>query len=197
MLGWKSLATQLAGDFDDPQHQKLFLERLEAECPDGLFLSPSCGPWSTMQNLNARTEEQQHQLQELREWHHSRHLRFVKKAYLTQVRQGGHAHVEQPAHALPWRTSALVKLPGYHCVFDQCRFGCSCQNDEGDWLLVKKPHCHFRPPSSVFKEFHQVRCTGDHHIVPWKARPLDLAVEHGILRAINLALLQFWRCSHG
>ena len=47
-------------DFDDPQHQKLFLERLEAECPDELFLSPSCGPWSTMQNLNARMEEQQH-----------------------------------------------------------------------------------------------------------------------------------------
>jgi len=44
-------------DIDDPQHQKLFLERLEAECPDELFLSPSCGPWSIMQNLNSRTED--------------------------------------------------------------------------------------------------------------------------------------------
>ena len=161
-------------DFDDPQHQKLFLERLEAECPDELFLSPSCGPWSTMHNLNARTEEQQHQLQELREWHHSRHLQFVKKAYLTQVRQGGHAHVEQPAHALSWRTSALVKLPGYHCVFDQCRFGCSCQNDEGDWLLVKKPTALQTTELSVFKEFHQVRCTGDHQHCPLEGSVVGL-----------------------
>ena len=161
-------------DFDDPQHQKLFLERLEAECPDELFLSPSCGPWSTMQNLNARTEEQQHQLQELREWHHSRHLQFVKKAYLTQVRQGGHAHVEQPAHALSWRTSELVKLPGYHCVFDQCRFGCSCQNDEGDWLLVKKPTALQTTKLSVFKEFHQVRCTGDHQHCPLEGSAVGL-----------------------
>ena len=153
-------------DFDEPSHQKIFLERLEAECPDELFLSPSCGPWSTMQNLTARTEDQQHQLQELREWHHSRHLQFVKKAYLTQVRQGGHAHVEQPAHALSWKTSALVKLPGYHCVFDQCRFGCGCQTDEGDWLLVKKPTALQTTKLAVFKEFHQVRCTGDHQHCP-------------------------------
>ena len=171
-------------DFDD-------LERLEAECPDELFLSPSCGPWSTMHNLNARTEEQQHQLQELREWHHSRHLQFVKKAYLTQVRQGGHAHVEQPAHALSWRTSALVKLPGYQSLINAVLAAVvRMMRATGFWL--RNP-LHFRPPSSPSsRSFIKFGALAIINIALWKARPLDLAVEHDTLRAINLALLQCW-----
>ena len=52
---------------------------------------------------------------------------------------------------------------------------------------------HFRPPSSPSsRSFIKFGALAIINIVPWKARPLDLAVEHGILRATNLALLQFW-----
>ena len=71
-----------------------------------------------MQNLAARTDEQKAALQELREWHHEIHLNFVKKAYLTQVRNGAHAHLEQPTHALSWKTRALRQLPGFMALLD-------------------------------------------------------------------------------
>ena len=99
-------------DFDQSEHRKLFLQRLQEEVPDEVLLAPSCGPWSRMQNINVRTPEQQEYLQELREWHHAVHLKFVQKVYETQVLQGGHAHVEQPAGALSWKTTSLSKLPG-------------------------------------------------------------------------------------
>ena len=60
-------------DFDQPDHRKLFLERLDSEIPDEVWLSPTCKLWSRMQTLTARTPEQQEHLQSLREWHHSVH----------------------------------------------------------------------------------------------------------------------------
>ena len=89
-----------------------------------------------MQNLNAKTLEQQESLQELREWPHAVHLKFVRKVYETQVLQGGHAHVEQPAPALSWKTTSLSKLPGFRCTFDQCRYGCECLDRDGLWKPV-------------------------------------------------------------
>jgi len=85
-------------NFDEATHRAAFMKRLEQEYPDEVFFAPTCGPWSIMQNLNARTEEQREDLTEHREWHHRVHLTFVRKAYLTQIKQGGHAHIEQPAY---------------------------------------------------------------------------------------------------
>ena len=63
-------------DFDIASHSLWFLQRLESECPDEVLLTPTCGPWSPMQNLNARDPEQQAQLLEKREWHHGTRLAF-------------------------------------------------------------------------------------------------------------------------
>lgn len=49
-------------DFDKPDHQRQFLQLLQEERPDELFLAPTCGPWSTMQNINARSDEQRERL---------------------------------------------------------------------------------------------------------------------------------------
>ena len=152
-------------DFDLPDHRRQFLARLEAECPDELFLAPSCGPWSPMQNLAAREAEQQEALQELREWHHETHLKFVRKCYLTQVKQGGHAHIEQPAGALSWKTHALSTLPGLRCTFDQCEYGSMCQAEDGRWLLTKKPTSLQTTKMAVFQAFSR-RCSGDHEHCP-------------------------------
>ena len=78
-------------NFDLAPHRNAFLKGLEQEFPDEVFFAPTCGPWSTMQNLNARTEKQQEELGEHRDWHHRVHLQFVRKGYLTQLKQGGHA----------------------------------------------------------------------------------------------------------
>lgn len=87
-------------DFDDPEHRRALLRRLRDEAPDEVFLAPTCGPWSQMQNLAAQTPEQREALQELRQWHHDVHLVFVRNVYLHQLDHGRHAHLEQPAFAV-------------------------------------------------------------------------------------------------
>ncbi len=109
-------------NFNLQDHRSAFLRRLEAEVPDELFLAPTCAPWSPMQNLAARDPEQKQRLLELREWHHGTHLTFVRRVYETQIRNGGHAHLEQPAFALSWKTQSLSPLPGMHARFDQCQY---------------------------------------------------------------------------
>ena len=148
-------------DFDLQSHRAEFLRRLDAEVPDELFMAPTCGPWSPMQNLAARTPEQQLRLQELREWHHEIHLNFVKRAYLRQVRNGAHAHIEQPAHALSWKTRALKSLPGFHAVFDQCQYGSQCLDKDGVWRPTKKPTAVQTTKKYLYQELN-LRCPGDH-----------------------------------
>ena len=148
-------------NFDEKSHRDAFLARLQAEIPDELLLAPTCGPWSPMQNLAARTPEQKAALQELREWHHEIHLNFVKKAYLMQVRNGGHAHLEQPMHALSWKTRALRQLPGFFTLLDQCQFGSRCLDSAGLWKLVKKPTAILTTKRFLHKEMGR-RCDGGH-----------------------------------
>ena len=62
-------------------------------------------------------------------------LCFCKRMCLKQVKQGGHAHLEQPASARSWRTNALGNFPGFHRRFDQCRYGCTGQDTDLEWKL--------------------------------------------------------------
>ena len=100
-----------------------------------------------MQSLAARTPEQQQKLRELREWHHQIHLGFCKKVFLKQIKPGGHAHLEQPAYAR--------SLPGLHCRFDQCQYGCTCQDTDLEWRLVQKPTGPAVGPRTRYLEDYQ------------------------------------------
>ena len=126
-------------DFDLEEHQTAFMERLRTEMPDEVYLAPTCGPWSQMQNLNAKTEAQQHDLYLKRSHHHDCHLMFVAQIYMEQINNARHAHIEQPERALSWRTTALKDLPGHWIILHQCMFGCACLDKDGWWKLVKKP----------------------------------------------------------
>ena len=167
LIAWVPTSRSLAmrWDFDLKTHRNEFLRRLKQEVPDELFLAPTCGPWSTMQNLAARTPEQRAHLQETREWHHEIHLNFVKTAYLCQVRNGAHAHLEQPAFALSWKTRALRDLRGFHAVFDQCQYGAQCLDSDGLWKPVKKTTGIQTAKHYLFKELN-LRCPGDHQHCP-------------------------------
>ena len=123
---------------DQRSDQLTFLELLEKEMPDEVYLSPTCSPWSRMQNISATTPERQSRLSDLREWHHRTHLRFVRRIYMKQISEGRHAHIEQPTQALSWNTNALRGLPGLHCRFHQCQYGCVCLDTDGAWKPVLK-----------------------------------------------------------
>ena len=97
-------------DFDRLDHQQQFLILLEEEQPDEVLVTPECKLWSRMQSLGRRTWHQQEALIAARERHHDRHLMFTKRIYMAQINGGRRATVEQPKHALSWRTRALRDL---------------------------------------------------------------------------------------
>ena len=157
----KVFSYETGWDFDKPEHQRQFLELLQEHMPDEVFLAPTCGPWSTMQNINARDDLQREQLRQLREQHHRVHLRFVRRVYLAQVHGGRHAHVEQPEGALSWQTSSLKGLPGHWAAFDQCRYGVRCLDVDGEWRAVRKSTAILTTKMAVCAALH-LRCQGDH-----------------------------------
>ena len=149
-------------DFDLQEHRDLLLQRQAEEMPDEVLLAPTCGPWSQMQNLAAQTSQQKADLYDTRHWHHRTHLQFVRRIYMNQVLGGRHAHLEQPEHALSWRTTALKDLPGIWTPFDQCAYGCCCLDSDGYWRLVKKSTAVMTTKMAVHTALSK-RCTRDHN----------------------------------
>ena len=152
-------------DFDQPDHRRQFLERLDSEIPDEVWLSPTCKLWSRMQNLAARSPEQQEQLCELREWHHAVHLQFCRRIFERQVANGCHCHLEQPKDALSWRTTALMKLPGFRAEFDACAYGAQCLDADGIWKPTRKATAVQTTKRAMFLEL-QRKCDGSHQHCP-------------------------------
>ena len=113
---------EIGWNFSLKSHQRAFMDLLAEELPDEVLISPTCAPWSPMQNANMKDERKCQQFEQLREWHHRVHLQFCRKIYLEQLSEGKHAHLEQPTPALSWRTSALKDLPGHRARFHQCQY---------------------------------------------------------------------------
>lgn len=149
-------------DFNQKEHQSSFFERLRTEMPDEVYLAPDCHLWSQMQNLAARTEDQQLRLIQSRTEHHNVHLRFVAEIYFEQIMNARHAHIEQPEHAKSWRTGALRDLPGFWSCFDQCAYGSLCADPYGEWLPVKKGTAILTSKLSMHNTMNK-RCDGLHH----------------------------------
>ena len=148
-------------NFSYKSHQREFMKLLDEHQPEEVFLSPTCGPWSPKQNINAKTPQRQEQLQQLRDWHHRVHLRFCRRIFLKQVHEGRHTHLEQPTPALSWRTRALSTLPGYRAKFSQCQYGAMCKNDDEQWLPVRKDITLLTTKLAVAQAMHR-QCPGDH-----------------------------------
>ena len=148
-------------NFDLASHRRCFLQRLQEELPDEVFMSPKCALWSKMQAINAVTVDRQQELCELRQEHHDTHLRFCRKIYKCQALGGRHATLEQPAEALSWKTTALKDLPGLHTTFDQCRYGSYCMDADGVWQLVRKA-TSLRTTKHAVAQAMSLRCTKDH-----------------------------------
>ena len=94
-----------------------------------------------MQNLNARDPKQQAKLLECREWHHGTHLMFVKQVYETQIKNGGHAHIEQPATALSWGRPRRCLV----CL-DTVAHSISVHTDAVAWIKMAIGNQFAKPP---------------------------------------------------
>ena len=78
--------------------------------------------------------------------------------YERQRCSGHHAHVERPAYATSWATSAFHMMVGYDVVFHQCEYGHSIPGLEG---LVKNP-AQVRTTKWSMKTGLRRICSGDH-----------------------------------
>ena len=63
----KTFGFETGWNFTLQSHQRAFLELQDQEMPDEIYLSPSCGPWSRMQNISATSEQRKEVLRGLRD----------------------------------------------------------------------------------------------------------------------------------
>ena len=99
-------------------------ERLRCIKPRRLWMSPECGPFSQMQNINQKTPEQVEALKEkrklgLKQWRNCIRLAWV------QLELGGYFYIEQPQTCMTWKIEEplirqLVDGLSRHCIRDQC-----------------------------------------------------------------------------
>ena len=147
-------------DFSRAAHRKQLVRLVEDLEPDEIFMSPKCTLWSSMQNINVRSEEDAAELEEARQFDHEIHLKFCRKLYWMQVRRGDHAHLEHPQTSLAWSTPALCKLPGHRTTFDQCEYGAVMSGPDGE-LPIRKPTSIQTTKRAMCLRMSK-RCSGQH-----------------------------------
>ncbi len=134
--------------------------RLKVKKPMGLWLSPECGPWSTMQNANQRTPEQVENLEEKRRLALYQWESCIRLASL-QHELGGKLYIEQPQTCMTWRleddnTRFLVDQLSQFCIRDQCFDGLKHPKTG---LPMRKSTRIQTNDASFTQQFAQ-RCTG-------------------------------------
>ena len=152
-------------DFSKAKHRRALLDLQHELEPDEIFLSPKCTLWSPMQNINIRTEEDVRDLQEKQWQDHEIHLKFCKRLYVQQARNGRHAHIEHPAPSKAWDTPAFKFLPGMKVTFDQCAYGATTWTDQGDWQPIKKTTTIRTTKQAMIWQM-STRCQGGHRHHP-------------------------------
>ena len=163
---------------------------LDEEQPDEVLITPECKLWSRMQSLGRRTWHQQEALIAARARHHDRHLLFAKKVYLAQANGGRHATLEQPKHALSWRTRALRDLPGRRADFSQCRYGAQCLDEDGVWRPVRKDTTLLTTKRAV-QDAMSLTCQKDHQHCHLEGAAPWLWLSHSIHGRVST-----WSRSH-
>ena len=133
---------------------------MEEEDPDVLVLSPPCGPFSILQELNIGRMGKSRAVLMIQEG--LVHLEFAARLYEWQVRRGKIAIFEHPKMARSWKEPALTRcmsLPGVETVeADQSEFGLRVKEGEA---LNKKP-TRFMVNSEAIRKRLARKCRGDH-----------------------------------
>ena len=165
--GWevKMFDIHSGWDFEKSDHRRQFLQMLEKACPDFVWLSPPCTAWSSLQFLNVATDAQRQALQEEQTFQEATNLKFTKRVFQKQQREGRHSGFEHPRRASSWKTKTLTTMPGHDAVFDQCQYGCTLPDDEGYDQYIKKPTQVRCADKNMAVELC-AQCSGDHYHLP-------------------------------
>ena len=125
-------------DLNQKDQRRKLLSMIKDLKPEAVWIAPECRLWSTMQNLNIRTEEQAEALDEERRGHHKAHLSFTGQVYKEQFDGGRTVEIEHPGGSLAWKTKAFKNLPGHRALLDQCMYGAELPDSQGELQPIRK-----------------------------------------------------------
>ena len=142
MTGQTSSASRCShwncGDLGYGKGLKLVLQRLEVENPSHVWLSPPCGPFSPLQNVNSRTPEQRAELEKKR----AEAMRiYVSCCVIVHMcmQKGIHVTFEMSERCQAWRLPLLQNLQTKYSLFSTVTRGCRVGLRSGkDGQLLQK-----------------------------------------------------------
>ena len=150
------------GDLSCPEGRRKLFQIVCQEMPKNVWFSPTCGPWSSWNNLNAaRSVEAFDQIHQQRV-QHLYQLALGIALCRVQTSRGQHFHWEQPRRSLMFRTPLLRELydQTMSATFDMCRVG-QLRDPENQLLMQKglevRTTCH-----ELYTQLHGRYCRHDH-----------------------------------
>ena len=149
---------------------KLLLQRLDLEEPNLVWISPPCGPFSPLQNSNARTETQRAELQIKR---HEAMRIYVGVCVIIHrcIQKGIHVVLELSERCQAWRLPLFQKLQAKYkllsAVTKGCRVGLRCSESrplmQKGWRILTTHHRMAQVlelPCRCPKGYQHDRCEG-------------------------------------
>ena len=140
-------------DFRKRGVRREIIDRCLRDEPDEIFMSPVCAPWCSMQNLSIAHwgEAYRDKLTQEQAMHHECFLKLCRRLHNIQHAAGRHAHIEQPLHALSWKTDAFTGMDGYDATVDQCRLGLEFYDSHGKFMGRGKNLRASEPPNGCWR----------------------------------------------
>ena len=116
---------------------RLILKRLDLEQPAHVWLSPPCGPYSPLQNVNARSESQKQELCAKRE---EAMRMYVGSCIIIHacVQRGIHVTFELSERCQAWRLPILSSLQQKYSLYSAVSKGCRVGLHDRKGVLMQK-----------------------------------------------------------
>jgi len=147
-------------DFTQAGQRKKAADKIAQMEPDLLVGSPMCGPFSNLQHLNVKTEEDAEKLRE-KEIEGEKHLEFCVEQYEAQMERGGIFLHEHPKTARSWKKGCIKRLAERDDVFmvtaDLCQYGLRSRDQFGEGSARKETT--FLTNSEEMANQLSLRCT--------------------------------------
>ncbi|CAK0901528.1 unnamed protein product [Prorocentrum cordatum] len=149
-------------DLSKPQgyHKAKFL--LDEKRPELFVSTPPCGPWSIMQNVNQRNDQQKENLRRKR-LKSQRIFENNKRLIEHQVLNlNGSALAEQPHNSRSWQKTCwkdLHKILPYEVIVD----GCACGLRAPDTGELMKKRWKFLTNDRIWVALQPLQCRGGHY----------------------------------
>ena len=162
-LGFRAVRHGMTeGDLGTTDGRRNLLLTVLSHPPDNIWYSPTCGPWSSWNQLNqSKSIEMFDAIAQARE-QHLYQLALGVVLYRHQKARQAHMHWEQPGKSIMFRMPllAVILSQTFRADFDLCRVG--ELRDPVNQMLMKKALEIQTTSRSLFEALHGRTCNKDH-----------------------------------